>query len=99
MLLVPFCQRLGVPGPEKHAAYACCSAHPDLLFCWKSSVVPAGWLADQDGPEVVDIGAGWPGDQQVANRLEGRIGIIVGQRRQGINAGMAQTRGRAAIDK
>src|SRR5947208_10950413 len=36
-------------------------------------------FVDENGPEIVDVGAGWAGDQQVAEPGKHRIGIIVGQ--------------------
>src|SRR5260370_17711089 len=45
-------------------------------------------FVDKNGPEIVDIGAGRAGDQQVAKPGKHRIGIIVGQMRREAEPGL-----------
>src|SRR5438270_3549397 len=41
----------------------------------------AGVLGDDDCPVVVDVGAGWPGDQQVAQRGEEAVAVVLREQR------------------
>src|SRR6201987_3649640 len=55
---------------------------------WSSQLVRTRALVDQNGPEIVDVGARGAGDQQVAESGKHGIGIIVGQMRREAEPGL-----------
>src|SRR5438045_6707699 len=62
----------------------CCRARRQkrLRKSWIESLV------DQNGPEIVDVGARGAGDQQVTEPSKHRIGIIVGEMRREAEPGL-----------
>src|SRR5580704_752415 len=58
------------------------------LARWSSRLVRTRALVDQNGPEIVDVGARGTGDQQVAEPGKHRIGIVSGKMRREAEPGL-----------
>ena len=56
-------------------------------------------LLDQHGAEVVDIGHGRAGHEQIADRAEERPRIVVGEHGLGVDPGFCRARERIGIDQ
>ena len=56
---------------------------------------PSGY---QDGAEVIDVGLGWTGLDEVSQRLKKRVGIVIGEEGAGIEAFFCRTPQRVGPD-
>src|ERR1700712_2723364 len=80
-------------GPRRHPPMGAANIAPRIIeSAGRASL-------NEDGPKFVDIGSGRAGDEQVANGVECRPGIVVAEHFGRDEPGLTKTGNRAAVGK